>query len=493
MQCRVVWALFCGVLLPLRVWSTMLAARVPVLVNLRRVAPAPTNSTLASGQRQYVEARDKEVRSKPELFQNVLGVVPGAPFQFDLSKWRLLQACGLFSNLIAKTVSRDGELVMIVSGDELPAIQFAPEVALGAKTIEKPEVSGNLLFRDNNFRGTGDRIELMYSAFSKGIEDRGLTGELPPSIRFKWIDGIRGRPNSASFSLEEDHVMEDGFNAVPSALGLKLSSLKRKVQLAVVKASLTLQGTRNPPQSQSSTLGQVKYELEPYNIEIFSDSSPNLRLSGAKFKVSTKLTSSLPISNVEVTCDHGVFKSKKTKAKYSQAGVDLTSNEAHLFSIRNSTQKNEELYRVVGQAKLRFMKSWGSGCLPFYHHAPIEDPQYIRGYSNSGAFYPRAPRYSILKLDAFLQGSSLGTPGIFIDAGTFNGLLKPVHVEQEKRGWSLFGASSSSSSSSDTQNVAPEKQVTLGLSLKSHGLRLDVGWPCPSKSLTPRFYLSVDV
>jgi len=448
---------------------------------------------LVPGQRQYVEARDKEVRSKPVLFQNVLGIVPGTPFQFDLSKWRLLQACGLFSNLTAKTVSRDGELVMIVSGDELPAIQFAPEVALGAKTIEKPEVSGNLLFRDNNFRGTGDRIELMYSAFSKGIED---TGELPPSIRFKWIDGIRGRPNSASFSLEEDHVMEDGFNAVPSALGLKLSSLKKKVQLAVVKASMTLQGTRTPP--ESSTLGQVKYELEPYNIEITSSSSsqPNLKLSGAKFKVSTKLTSSLPISNVEVTCDHGVLKSSSRKtthnAKYSQAGVDLTSNEAHLFSIRNSTRKSEELYRIVGQAKWRFMKSWGSGCLPFYHHAPIEDPQYVRGYSNSGAFHPRVPRYSILKLDAFLQGWSLGTPGVFIDAGTFNGLLKPVPVEQEKHSWSLFGASSSSSSS-DTQNVAPEKQVTLGLSLKSHGLRLDVGWPCSSKSLTPRFYLSVDV
>jgi len=486
------------------------AARHPFQLNLRRVQPVLVNGTTT-----YRPAGDSApIRSKSVLFENVLGIAPRSAFVFDITKWRLLQGCGLFANLSAKTVStKDGSVVTIISGDELPAIQFAPEVAVGAKSIDRPEVSGNLLFRDNNFRGTGDRIELMMRTFSRGVEAE--AAELPPTIRFKWFDGIRGRPNSCSLTMEEEHVLEDSCNVVPAVFGV--SARKGRVQLAVEQVSVCLQGLRTP-RRQSSPISQVKYELEPYAISISTPTEikskwdkGSSRLSGAKFKLTTKLSNEQPLlSAVDVSTDSGILKSKAlgyaTAERFTQACIDFTTKSFPLFSFiqradssspssSSSSPPPPAVYEVTGQLKARLMGAWGSGCLPLYHHAAIEDPQYLRGFSDP-TLLPRVPRLGVLKADAYLHGWSQGTPGVFVDVGMFDGLPRPAGGSDSKSSTSSgflswFGLGSNSiNSATATAPLVTRKLVTMGLSVKTHGLRLEMGWPC-SRSL-PRLYLSLD-
>ena len=69
--------------------SLITSARVPVRVELDRVR-IKTNGTDPGGSRAY-ETMGKAARSKPLLFQQALGLEPGKPFNFDLTKWRVLQ------------------------------------------------------------------------------------------------------------------------------------------------------------------------------------------------------------------------------------------------------------------------------------------------------------------------------------------------------------------------------------------------------------------
>lgn len=472
--------------------SVLRASKNPIALNLRPIVQV-VNVTSTTGVKTYKVATDKAIRSLPVLFQNALGIYPGVPFQFDLSKWRMLQSCGLFANLTAKTIKSNGELFLAISGDELPAIQFAPEFAVGAKTIEKPEVSGNLLFRDNNFRGLGERVELMVSAFSKGIEAG--SGELPPSFRFKWVDGIRGRPSSVTFSFEEDHVLEDSFNTVPISCGL--SSLKGRVQLAIQKISVNFQGVRNP-KLMTPYANEVRYELEPYDIGIGSESSAvdsssgnrNSHLSGAKFKFSF-INPFSSVKSIDLLGDIGTWmnfqspgSATKTHELYQQTALDIVSSPIPLLQVAKT--RSTPPLEVVGQAKLRLMRSWGAGCLPLYHHAPLDDPQYIRGLSNP-SFQPRMPEYALLKGDAYLHGWSFGIPGVFIDAGMFKAVRAPKPVASKS---SVFGGTKTTATLHSGSLLEMGKQVTIGVSLRSHGLRLDVGSPCTK--LQPRVNLALD-
>ena len=477
------------------------SAQLPFTLNLQRVERSPEK-----GAQTYRVAYGKIARSRSFLFEKVLGIYPGAPYVFDMAKWRLLQTCGLFSNLTARTVlKKNGDVVTIISGGELPSMQFAPEVALGAKSIEKPELSGTLMFRDNNFRGLGERIELLVRTFQKGIESK--TSGLPPTIRFKWHDGIRGRPSSVTMSVEEDHSLEDASNImIVSQSGPNLDQKSQHLVLAASRMSVVFKGLFNklptmttaPSSSQSS----FNYELEPYNTRatVTSDDQTTtlkstFHLSGAKLKLTALLKGwHYGLYSAELVADYGLLKKVNnpdpsalpapSSAPYRHASISLTSRE---FPLRQFRLDEDNLFDLTGQLKVRGLQAWGQGCIPLYHHTAIEDPLYLRGFADK-ALLPRVPEIGVLKADAYLLGWSHGIPGVFLDAGVFTGLLNPVD-RKETRWWRRSG------SSSNNLAFAQElrKVTTLGVSFRSHGFRFEMGWPCLSRPSTlPRLYLTID-
>lgn len=501
--------------------SVLRASRQPIALNLRRVAGVSRNASASSSSSSAVDVvtmKNKPVRSVPLLFQQLLGIVPGEPFHFDLNRWRVIQNCGLFANLTARTVSRNGTVSLIISGDELPAITFAPEFSVGA-SITRPEVSGGMLFRDNNFRGLGDRVEVIVSAFNnQGLEGAGLA-ELLPRIHLKWIDGIRGRPSSVSVAVDSDHSIEDLANLVPRCAA---AGSKERRQVGADRVSASFQGRR----------GGYSYEVEPYNLGLAVKTTTRqtlvdrIRLSGAKLRYA------LPF--IELLYDGGIMQvlrppeaastgiSRKYKknepptkaaapARYHRAALDITSPAVLLYDLESNATTSASALQVLGVAKWRIMKAWGPGCLPLYHFSSIEDTNYIRGFN----FAPKVPFYSILKVpgsdfpegsrsfllgasqqlsypprfstpipsplspdrhrgqfDAFLQGLHFGTPGIFIDAGRFHRISDRV---QE-----------------DVAHSQQQQEVTAGFSVKSHGLRVDVGFPS-FRLNAPKIHLNLDV
>ena len=75
-----------------------------------------------------------------------------------------------------------------------------------------------------------------------------------------------------------------------------------------------------------------------------------------------------------------------------------------------------------------------------------------------------------------MEGLTFGTPGVFLDAGRFVGFRNSGENQQPSA--SVVG-----------------KLVTIGLSLKSNGLRLDLGWPCSvaPKTFMPKLSLALDM
>jgi hypothetical protein len=126
-----------------QVVSLSKTSRIPVTVNLKRVIP-PDAKDGAFNATTLVEERYREARSHPLLFQQILGLTAGSDFDFNLEKWRSLQASGLFRSLTAKPVTReDGGVGLHIEGIENPSIRFSPEIGLGG-SLEEPQISGGV-------------------------------------------------------------------------------------------------------------------------------------------------------------------------------------------------------------------------------------------------------------------------------------------------------------------------------------------------------------
>jgi hypothetical protein len=77
------------------------------------------------------------------MIQRVLGLVPGKRFEFSLDRWIALKESGLYRNLTAKTILKDNEVILEVSGVEMPCVTFAPEVSVGA-SLSNPNIAGGV-------------------------------------------------------------------------------------------------------------------------------------------------------------------------------------------------------------------------------------------------------------------------------------------------------------------------------------------------------------
>jgi hypothetical protein len=94
-------------------------------------------------------------RTIPEVFERALELKRGKPFEFRVDKWRKLLASKLFRGLSAH-ISKDdkGRAFIQISGTEVPAITFSPEVSAGLSGFD-PDVSGGINYEDNNLLGLG--------------------------------------------------------------------------------------------------------------------------------------------------------------------------------------------------------------------------------------------------------------------------------------------------------------------------------------------------
>ena len=111
------------------------STRAPIILNLNRVA---------SNETGIIKLPKAGVRTKSQFFERTLGIESGKPFNFDIEKWKAIQRSGLFRNLTAKAAPvGSNEVILKITGQELPSIRFAPEVSVAA-SIDRPEVSGGV-------------------------------------------------------------------------------------------------------------------------------------------------------------------------------------------------------------------------------------------------------------------------------------------------------------------------------------------------------------
>lgn len=83
--------------------------------------------------------------TKPQFFQQVLGLQSGSPFKLNFDKWRSLKQSKLFSNLTASMANApDGSVYLNISGVEQPSMHFAPEVGMSGVQLDNPEIFGGV-------------------------------------------------------------------------------------------------------------------------------------------------------------------------------------------------------------------------------------------------------------------------------------------------------------------------------------------------------------
>ena len=499
-----IYALLVLVILCMCSAGPLVASKNPVQLILKRVSIRQNETTLENGDKGYIpvtEPSDKKPRSRPLLFQQALDLEPGKPYVFNYPKWRMLESCGLFRNLSATTRSQDGQLTTIVTGTELPSITFSPSVQLGA-SLENPEINGGVLLRDNNFRGLGERFELIVSAFKEGLE-KGV-GELPPSFTVKWIDGIKGRPNSVTACWDEDYGLEDAKDLTLRVLSSSAAS--KRIQVMKRNVKVTFDGMRTLGDAAGDFFkgSGVTYSVEPFQCETkplhVDKSVESSTLSGAKIAVTHYPKPSLKWwPSIGITHEVGInTRGSGAKDKYQTLGVDVTSQNMVIketVTTPGTKTTPPQGHITFAKLKLKNLLTRGEGRVPLLHLANFDDPRYLRGYnedsavrfgasasaSASGALSNRKRAFSVLKAE--VQNSGIvewGIPGLFLDAALFRDAVGVGGSDGCENSWGLRSAAGLSA------------QMAAGLSVKSSGFRLDLAWPLRRAGIKPRLYLGPD-
>ena len=460
-------------------------------LNLERVS-VKTNNTEGSTIKIYERAKEP-FRSRELLFKEALGLQTGKAFNLDLSKWRMLQNCGLYKDLSARTISKDGEVTLEVSGQELPSITFSPEVQLGA-SLDSPEVAGGVVLKDRNFRGIGEQFELVVSAFKEGME-KGVKS-LPPSFNIKWIDGIAGRPNSVTMTWDEEHTLEKSTDiGGRKSLADKLQVMQRSVSIKMAGVR-TLEGKDGDLLSGSG----LKYSLEPFHCDIkpseVSEIDKSSTLSGARWKFTHFPKPSLP-KWPSVSYQHEVGYNRRGDwsgaiEPYQTMAVELVSPNIVLherIDVAGNATHDPQGLKAYFKLKWNSFASRGPGRVPLKHFANFQNPKYVRGFDTATAFkvtessherdYKSSmSAYSVIKGDiGFIGVVPWGTPGVFVDTA----LLRKANGGDDgcTNRWGL----------SNPDGLLGH--ITSGVSLRAAGFRVDIGWPVLRK-VRPKLYVGLD-
>lgn len=105
----------------------------PVVVNVLKRTNAHASNTSV----------DIPGRTSPVLFQQIMGLQPGAPFHFNLEKWRALVTSGLFHNVSVQTCDSKLGAYLNITGYEAPSVTLSPEVTVTA-SLNSPEIHGGV-------------------------------------------------------------------------------------------------------------------------------------------------------------------------------------------------------------------------------------------------------------------------------------------------------------------------------------------------------------
>lgn len=209
------------------------AANPPVRLSLHRL-PHSTNLTLSQILQQ--PSLLKPAKTKPELFSCALGLIPGGEFDFHLPKWRSIQLSGLFRNLRAKTDIVDGDVVLDISGIEVPSASFSPEISL-SPLMDDLQLSGGFSFKDRNFRGMGETFEVHVNR-KEGLDS--AVGRLPLSYSLHWAECNIGKKSFVSARVDREGLRDYAFN-VQTHPEESEESYSSRVSTLVTKASAKLQ------------------------------------------------------------------------------------------------------------------------------------------------------------------------------------------------------------------------------------------------------------
>lgn len=130
--------LLLGTFLTLSYSMMIQTSRLPVALNLK------TYKQMLSENKNTTDLLKRDdVRTKPFLFQKVLGLKPGKIFEFPMDRWRALKESGLYYNLTVQTIIKNNEAYLNISGVERPCVTFAPELSVGS-SLSNPNVAGGV-------------------------------------------------------------------------------------------------------------------------------------------------------------------------------------------------------------------------------------------------------------------------------------------------------------------------------------------------------------
>lgn len=473
----------------------ILSNEIPIDLTLKCMAVTKNETT---GNKEYMETF-KKPSTKVEFFINSLGLRPGNDFEFDITKWYELQRSGLFANITAKSVlNKDGTATVIIKGFELPSKTFSPEISAAA-SIDNPEVSGGLSFIDRNFRGIGERFEVI---IAKKEGKRKGTAELLPTTRFSWQDNRIGKNSDISVVFDEEHSFESKNKILPVymfkqrysgsggnnfATDMKGQTMIRKVVVgfktsSVVALPKTLKWLHK--MVGTDTIRGI-YDMQPYYTLIHyqdsiheKDSIPSIT---ALDSTGSKVSATFVTGFLDLLCwiDRGIMKMDKKKYQYNSIGSEINFKpyETNINALRYNASANtfyQKSLIMTNKVKVKLMQSWDSGCIPMFHMVSLGDSATVRGGILSGDGMTTqndfATAYGIVKIDSYASGITL-KPGIFVDTAVYK----------------------IDSSSSDAESSG--FQTSVGLSARLQGFRLDCGWPINGfhSLAAPRLYLAPDV
>jgi hypothetical protein len=274
-------------------------------------------------------------------------------------KWQTLKNSGLFRNLQARILPMsDGNYTIRIDGEELPSIHFAPEVQVGA-SLDTPTVSGGFIFRDNNFRGLGERIEAVINTNSESnILNENM---FKPNYHFKWTDGIRNRKACTILSIDNDYSTERIYDFTAPFLEKPKSSrrftnqeLSNQLKIRVSKVALRFFGKKRFSHFESNNIANdngnhiyddryLSYSIEPYHIHLTDqDVTHEAKTSSNKLKSkSTGISKSL--SGAKFDFIYGTGNRFLSQCKVCiEKGTSSSFREDDVLSSVIKRKKNEQ-------------------------------------------------------------------------------------------------------------------------------------------------------
>lgn len=511
-----------------------LTANDPIILKLQRLEIEKKNRTEFNANSSISFPKLIPInllpRSKAALFSKALQLKPNTPFTIDLYNLQELQSSKLFTNLTIRPLINGNRVMLEVLGSERPSIHISPEVTVSA-SLDRPEVSGGIIYEDHNFRGLGEKFEF-YVGKREGKEDG--TFDLPLLVRAQWSECRLGSMCSISTGLEQDGTREDATDIVPifhqpsfspaaddarptnsakqslvdqlddkscvlsedtggasTASLVNLFSSRLPVRAEVLTRRLWMRisgsvpfGFSNQDRKNSRQRSAIGLTVEPYVHQMMamlpmqlSRSMPRSSYDSTAYGVkSTMQYVSKGGYSSKVWSDDGITSNSGAHAPFRVLGARVS-----LPALRRELNVQLPSWFPLNKRQLRIPTVWmssisatrvvGNGAMPILHLVKAGASRILRGHSDrsktntlggnvENGIDERLNGYIALHGDVYV-GDKLGA---FIDTGFYSGALS-----QE------MGISTS-----------------LGVSVRSQGLRCDVAWAMGGDPLRPRIHLSAD-